>query len=491
MEVWHVAKRAISTRGVGDDVERWVSDYLLLVGEWVRSVYSEEALQSVERLRFLPDGTPRVMFYPDGQRGGERYRDLQGNPTPPPEAGIGKQLNCCSLTATPPRQANDLAWDERVCSFADGRWPPTYWYFLSDGRPDGAGYFVGYNSKSNIRVGYLGTAGFRDDPLTEEEWFPFEGPVWGTDTRLLGQAERPGPPTNYPMNRNRSGTQRGSVSEWDTYVFGRDGKVYHVDLQERTVHVALENPQLRSVAFSAGVPDGARWISFWLTARTEDAVLVLDAQGRQLRRYPIPDALRNLSFSFAESNTGEAVLYWNSPEDGLASQTDYRIFWVKPDGQFRETTAALSHFAEKRPMQVYGGAWMPSPLGASYTLVRERYKELLNSGLVETPAESLMRAMHEFWPALAIAQMIAVAFAMLCYRRQVRYGASCAERFVWPLFVLLFGLPGWIGYRFGRSWPVLEACPSCGAAVPRDREGCLRCTNEFPRPALKGTEVFA
>jgi hypothetical protein len=57
--------------------------------------------------------------------------------------------------------------------------------------------------------------------------------------------------------------------------------------------------------------------------------------------------------------------------------------------------------------------------------------------------------------------------------------------------VLLLGLPGWIGYRFGRKWPVLEACSECGHTVPRDRENCVCCTNNFPRPALKGTEVFA
>lgn len=457
---------------------------------WIFSVYSEDALESVERLCFLPDGTPRVMFYPEGRRGGERYRDLQGNPAPAPEAGIGRQLNCCSLPAQCPRQANDLAWDNRVCSFTDGRLPATYWYFLSDGRPDGAGYFVGYNSKSNARVGYLGTAGFRDEPLPAEEWFPFDGPAWSRHCRLRS-AGPIRPPTSYPMNRNRSGAPNGSVSEWDVYVFSRDGKIYHIDLQARTVHVALESSRLRSVAFSAGVPDGAKWISFWLTARTEDAVLVLDAQGRQLSRYPIPEALRNVPFSFAESNSGEAVLYWNSPQDVLATETDYRIFWVKPDGRFRETATALAHFAEKRPMQICGGAAMPSPLGAGYTLVRERYQELLNNGLSATPSEAMGRALMEFWPALAIAQAIAFAFAMLCYRRQVRYGVSRTERIVWPLFVLMFGLPGWIGYRFGRSWPVLESCPDCGSAVPRDRESCLRCTNDFPRPALKGTEVFA
>lgn len=462
-----------------------------LMSSWILSVYSEDALESSERLCFLPDGTPRVVFFPDGQRGGDHYRDLQGNPAPPPEAGIGRLLVICSLPANPPQRANDLAWDERICSFTDGRWPATYWYFLSDGRTEGAGYFVGYNSKSNARIGYLGTAGFREEPLPVEEWFPFNGSTWSHPSRLLGRADRNGSPTIHPTNRSRAGTQKGSVSESDVYVFGRDGKIYHIDLQTRTVHLALTGSRLRSVDFSARWPAGAKWMSFWLTARTEDAVLVLDAQGRQLARYPIPEALRDLSFAFAESNNGEAVLYWNSPEDGLATETDFRIFWVKPDGRFRETAIALAHFADKRPMRIYGGAVMPSPLGAGYTLVRERYQELLNNGLSATPTEALGRALTEFWPALAIAQAIAFAFAVLCYRRQIRYGTSRTERIVWPLFVLLFGLPGWIGYRFGRSWPVLETCADCGAAVPRDRENCLRCTNDFPRPALKGTEVFA
>jgi hypothetical protein len=92
---------------------------------------------------------------------------------------------------------------------------------------------------------------------------------------------------------------------------------------------------------------------------------------------------------------------------------------------------------------------------------------------------------------LEITQLIAIGFAVLCYRRQVRYGMSGSECLIWPLFVLLFGLPGWIGYRFGRSWPELEACPACKTVVPQDREACASCANEFTRPAFKGTEVVA
>jgi hypothetical protein len=51
----------------------------------------------------------------------------------------------------------------------------------------------------------------------------------------------------------------------------------------------------------------------------------------------------------------------------------------------------------------------------------------------------------------------------------VQNGASRTQRVVWPLFVFLLGLPGWIGYRY-------TVAPS---AV------------EFLVPALRGTEVFA
>jgi hypothetical protein len=120
---------------------------------WVFGVYREDSLGKVEDLCFLPDGTPYVACHPDGLRGGTHYRDLQGNSTTPSEDDITAHLRGSSLPALPPRASGELSWSERVRSFADGRWPTTYWYFLSDGRPDGAGYFVGYDSKSKTPIG--------------------------------------------------------------------------------------------------------------------------------------------------------------------------------------------------------------------------------------------------------------------------------------------------------------------------------------------------
>jgi predicted amidophosphoribosyltransferase len=57
--------------------------------------------------------------------------------------------------------------------------------------------------------------------------------------------------------------------------------------------------------------------------------------------------------------------------------------------------------------------------------------------------------------------------------------------------VLVFGLPGYLGYRLHRRWPVRSPCPACGQNVPRDRDACAGCRAEFPPPAPKGIEVFA
>src|SRR5262249_2772948 len=140
---------------------------------------------------------------------------------------------------------------------------------------------------------------------------------------------------------------------------------------------------------------------------------------------------------------------------------------------------------------VLGGLVVPAPLALGGCVGLGRTSDLVKEGLEVTYSAALRRALSEFWPALLLTQVVAAGLAVLCYRRQVRYGAIGAERVVWPLFVLVLGLPGWAGFRFGRSWPVLESCPACDVEVPRDRAVCVRCTAEFPRPALRGTEVFA
>jgi len=48
------------------------------------------------------------------------------------------------------------------------------------------------------------------------------------------------------------------------------------------------------------------------------------------------------------------------------------------------------------------------------------------------------------------------------------------------VFVLLLGVPGFLGYLAHRVWPARLPCPHCGRPVPRDRPACFACGHDFP-----------
>jgi hypothetical protein len=446
-----------------------------------------------EDVVFRTDGTPLVRH--DDGRGNRRYRDLEGNPVTPFEDDPSAWLYGTQLPASLPlrEESGDVSWEDRIRTFDDGRTPAVSWHFITDGQRDGTAYFVGYHNQNKMCVGYLGAAGFRTEKPSAEEQFPYGGPISGLRSRVFcpDHVRRGGRPR--AVSPRDTGTPEGALSPWIVYVFGRDQKLYEADLRKRTVRIVLDEPRLRSLALVRDSLNPARVSFHRLAARTDEAVIVLDERGQELRRYPIPEMLHGRTFTFAETSAGEALMHWNSPEDLLATEVEYRICWVRPDDCIREAGFTLLYHHPMRSIRTLSAAVVPSPLALDVLLVlfRSSSKEREEGDRAESLPEAMVLTLVDFWPALAIAQLLALGFAVLCYRRQLRYGVSRGERIVWPLFVLLLGLPGWIGYRFGRSWPVLEKCPSCGDAVPRDRGECVRCTAEFPLPALKGTEVFA
>jgi hypothetical protein len=245
------------------------------------------------------------------------YRDLEGNRVTRPSGEHRFSLTPAPLAVTSPRQATSpLPWDERLHSFADGGSPAVYWYFLSEGRADGTGYFAGYDSRSKLCIGYLGTAGFRQDPLPVEERFPFGGLTSGPATSLWC-SQRNRSPTEHPDNNLAGQAPRGSLSTWDVYLLGRNHMLYHADLHNRTVDVALDDPRALSVAIVMGPLDMVRGTPHWLAVRTEEEVRILDERGGLLHRYAVPEELRGQDLHFALTTTGEAIMYANSPEDDL------------------------------------------------------------------------------------------------------------------------------------------------------------------------------
>jgi hypothetical protein len=132
-----------------------------------------------------------------------------------------------------------------------------------------------------------------------------------------------------------------------------------------------------------------------------------------------------------------------------------------------------------------------SPALLSGCLLAFRPDELLDLEMADSWDSAAALAFRQYSLYLAITLAAGAALAVACYRRQARYQLSRAERIGWPLFVFLFGIAGWIGYRYCRRWPPLDVCPACHELAPRDQDVCVICGREFPLPEAKGTEIFA
>jgi hypothetical protein len=453
------------------------------VGRYV--IGSEEMNESL----FIPSDGNVLVQSTSGPGGEVRFRDLDGQACPPPANPVMYNFSSW-LLAHLGVPAETPGWEQRVTAYSDGGSPHVYWYFISDARADGSAYFVGYDSRSKACIGYLGRAGFRKEPLPPEEYFPFTGDVKGDRARVLCTQGTPVPGQRPRIDIARKGPA-GTVSSRDVYILGRDNKIYHADLHERTVHIALDEPRMRSAMIVPGPVDMVRGTFMYLAARIDDAVLLLDERGGLLRRYQIPESLRERTLNFQETTSGEALLYAKGPSDALVAEVEYRFCWARPGGEDRESSTTLRSPGWLRPYRASGGIVAPAPLVLLGALAVERSPKLMEEGLETSYPVALGRAIGEFAPTLLIAGLLSFGLAVLCYRRQARYGASTREKLVWSLFVLALGLPGWVGYRFGRSWPILEVCSECGLQVPRDRDNCNACEAEYPLPQRKGTEVFA
>ena len=118
---------------------------------------------SYERLVVTADGTPLIESVPADNLSQVTYRDLNGQVHEAPERD--DQLPAVYLfgehEGNRSSLSRELGWQQRIKVFLDEREPAAIWYFVHDGKPDGSGYFVGYERVSNRRIGYIGLSGFR------------------------------------------------------------------------------------------------------------------------------------------------------------------------------------------------------------------------------------------------------------------------------------------------------------------------------------------
>ena len=456
----------------------WFTAAAFVIGATEQSAYTHG---DFEQLYVRLDGEP-VILKQTGLRGtSQQMLSLDRKPT----AGDSYQVLHLSYI-NPPHSADYMVprdWTMRLAAVNDGGSPATYWYLVHDGRPNGLAYGVGYHSATKQVVGYFGREGFSDRPPPRESQFQIAG-----DTGLA-----------YATPDRVYYEPYWSVQP-QMYVLAND-KLWSIDTRKRTVKSLADCPDATAIGWawrtSAALPDPAQrpgnqtaaWAPRSLVVRTPDTSLLIDQETDKVARYPLPSILKNATVAVIQL-ADERLLTIGYDR---ALSNEYTIVWIDPAGRIdderRVAIATPGHATSERMATLFmalAGPTPPAQLLMLGSIVTQRH---VIDGVPASPTAALGHALGLVWPALAVVLAISVAVAIATYRRQRRYALSGA--FAWAAFVFIFGLPGWLAYRFHRVWPPLEDCPACSQPSPRDREACIECGADFPQPPLKGVEVFA
>jgi hypothetical protein len=206
---------------------------------------------------------------------------------------------------------------------------------------------------------------------------------------------------------------------------------------------------------------------------------MLDDAGKVARSYVLPPEIQKEDFQWYELGGGKAMIVVSRREISEI-RNSYILYWIEDGGkkyQSREVFVRSSGAG----VHSEGVLIFPSPLAIAFSAAIA----MENDPDSET---SIEKSAQEAWPGLAMLGVVCIVLAWLCYRRQRAFGMPWTG--AWVAFVLLVGVPGYLGYLAHRRWPARLACPNCGRLAPRDRSACLHCGREFPAPALTGKEVF-
>lgn len=381
--------------------------------------------------------------------------------------------------------ATPLPWSMRLEDWSIHRRDryPEYWFFLWPDQPGGSAFLPLYDGRTKSLRGYLGPAGFQSEKPSNENGFL----TWDRQTGDIGQFVTE--PANYGLPRF-SNTLIALSDERDAdlgtlYLTPARDAVYLINLTQRKVELVRTipggslrgfsvRPLARFAADDPGMAYTQQVLRPRLILRWPDHLEFVTPYLKTLSKVTLPEELRDRTFQLSELKAGGFVAEYWSPQGVIGSELQKDHFvWFNADGVVtkrrilsqpdRPTSlawrwAVWHEYDELRP-----SALMPLNLSVLW-LYTEAGSVLDDAGqLIGERGEPTTWSIR--WTALAtlirrfpwsfgVCLLSGVPFAIACWRRLRRCGASRFERLAWTGLVYLFGMVGWVAFvthRVGRA----------------------------------------
>ena len=400
-----------------------------------------------------------------------------------------------------------FTWQQRLGNTSDLANPPVYWHLVRNSREEGHAYFVGYDSISKRKVGYLARNGFRASLPPEEDWFDVGNHKlnWGIPTFVSGAGMRSAKYQNdwtYMRANNAS-----SPPDWIGFVLDRD-QLLKIDYRRHTVETFWEapgatalrycyEPRVPSTPFleapddSEFEPEDERFdIVQRLLIRYPSRVVVWDLKNDAQREFALPKSLHGADFEVYSLGGDRLLIQYGSGYWEKGPRHQLKLI----DSAGNELRSELVNLVGWKPRSEWENARemamaVPAPLAWIARQFAIEPFQLLQQRRAPDYWSSVIHAWRVSWPIGVLLFLLAGMATLLTWRMCKRYAQE--NSLCWCLFVFLFSVPGMIAYRLAMGQRLLKSCPECGEIVPRDRDACARCDKPFAEPSLIGTEVFA
>lgn len=380
--------------------------------------------------------------------------------------------------------ATPLPWSVRVWEHSIHRLnrPPEFWFLTWPDRPGGTTYLTNYDSTTNAVRGHLSLAGFTAEKPSDEQALP----AWDRNQRDVGRLISDSPNYVLPQTRNTSFllTEGREPDVGLLYLTPARDAIYVINQTRRTVELArtFRDEPLRGVSAMPQSRTEVRdpvhgfhqvMLSARLALRRSDRLEFVGPDFQTTSTVTLPEDLRDRSFDLSVLKSGGYVARYYTPrwmQDFPSNEN--QLLWFTDDGTVTQRRTVPGHEFDRswatrwflcREYEVVNPlALMPWHLSALWTNSEAGTvtgDDLRLIGTTDEPTtwsirqRAITTLIRRFPWSTGICLLSGMPFAIACWRRLRRVGASWFERLAWPALVYLFGLVGWIAFIAHREWP--------------------------------------